>query len=126
MLSKSLQTETELEEKAARKLAVLGKPLRLHIYKFLVKAGHSGASVGNIQQHLSEREIKIPASTLSHHVSQLVWAGLIKQNRQGTTLFCQVEFTAMDSLIDFLQSECCSAERMINDTETPVKGANHV
>lgn len=119
--------EEEKQVLAARKFAVLGKPIRLQIYKFLVKAGHSGASVGDIQQHLLHHGISMAASTLSHHVAQLVWAGLIQQTRQGTTLLCQVEFDEMTSLINFLQSECCAAETP-NETNTnkPSKDAAHV
>ncbi|MGB0844133.1 MAG: ArsR/SmtB family transcription factor [Alphaproteobacteria bacterium] len=104
------KSELELQTEAARKLSVLGKPLRLHLYRFLVKAGHTGASVGDIRSHLANHDYKFSASTLSHHIAQLVWAGLIRQDRQGTTLICHAEFDEMDALIAFLRSECCSLQ----------------
>ncbi len=45
-------------------LKELGHPTRLAIFKRLVKAGEQGISVGAVQE-----ELKIPASTLSHHIS---------------------------------------------------------
>ena len=42
-----------------------------------------GLPVGEIQEHLG-----IPASTLSHHLSHLVNAGLVHQAREGRVLRC--------------------------------------
>ncbi|MCD7032356.1 metalloregulator ArsR/SmtB family transcription factor, partial [Escherichia coli] len=69
---------------AANALRELGHPTRLSIYRELVRAGHEGLPVGELQKHL-----EIPASTLSHHLSALISAGLISQERQSRTLFCR-------------------------------------
>ena len=87
----------------ARQLAELGNPHRLLAFRLLVKAGADGLSVGEIQEHL-----QIPGSTLSHHVSRLVWAGLVDQSREGRTLRCRANFAAMHGLIGFLADECCT------------------
>ncbi|MCF3631169.1 helix-turn-helix domain-containing protein [Alphaproteobacteria bacterium LMO-S08] len=92
--------DTEL---AARQLAELGNPHRLLAFRLLVKAGEDGLAVGDIQEHL-----QIPGSTLSHHVSRLVWAGLVDQSREGRTLRCRANFAAMHGLIGFLADECCT------------------
>ena len=55
---------------AANALRELGHPTRLSIYRELVRAGHEGLPVGELQKHL-----EIPASTLSHHLSALITAG---------------------------------------------------
>jgi DNA-binding transcriptional ArsR family regulator len=60
--------------------------------------------VGEIQS-----ELGIPASTLSHHISRLVWAGLVEQERQGRVLRCRPRFAALRALVDFLYQECCQA-----------------
>lgn len=65
---------------AANALRELGHPTRLSIYRELVRAGHEGLPVGELQKHL-----EIPASTLSHHLSALISAGLISQERQSRT-----------------------------------------
>lgn len=87
---------------AAKRLAELGNTTRLAIFRFLVKAGHGGASVGRIQQAL-----EIPGSTLSHHIARLVSAGLVLQTRNSRTLFCTAQYEALNELIEFLRSECC-------------------
>ncbi|MEQ9587270.1 MAG: helix-turn-helix domain-containing protein, partial [Parvibaculaceae bacterium] len=47
-----------------------GNSHRLSVFRFLVKAGHDGASVGDIQKGLG-----IPASTLSHHLARMAKVG---------------------------------------------------
>ncbi|MGJ5205734.1 ArsR/SmtB family transcription factor [Bradyrhizobium sp. HKCCYLR20261] len=95
----------KLDDAAAR-LEALGNTTRLKIYRALVRAGHAGMPVGKLQERL-----KIPASTLSHHVKTLVAVGLISQLREGTTLVCHAEYDVMRSLLGFLVSECCVEER---------------
>lgn len=82
---------------AANALRELGHPTRLSIYRELVRAGHEGLPVGELQKHL-----EIPASTLSHHLSALISAGLISQERQSRTLFCRPCYAqqAIDGLSD--------------------------
>ncbi|HIJ58001.1 MAG TPA: helix-turn-helix transcriptional regulator [Deltaproteobacteria bacterium] len=89
-------------EDATKRLAELGNTTRLAIFRYLVKAGHEGTPVGQIQQAL-----EIPGSTLSHHISRLVSAGLIRQIRESRTLYCVAQYDALRELIDFLRSECC-------------------
>ncbi|MCC9371116.1 ArsR/SmtB family transcription factor [Enterobacter hormaechei] len=57
--------------KAADTLKELGHPTRLSVYRELVKAGHEGLPVGELQKRLD-----IPASTLSHHLSSLISVSL--------------------------------------------------
>lgn len=89
-------------EAAARMLAELGNTTRLEIFRLLVRAGPDGLAVGDIQDHLD-----VPGSTLSHHVSRLVWAGLVSQERQGRTLICRPRHDQLDRVMGFLQAECC-------------------
>ncbi|MBV9532224.1 MAG: helix-turn-helix transcriptional regulator [Bradyrhizobium sp.] len=90
---------------AAACLEALGNPTRLRIYRTLVRAGYAGMSVGRLQERL-----KIPASTLSHHVKALVSVGLVSQVRESTTLVCHAEYDTMRGLVDFLVAECCADE----------------
>ncbi|WP_444916917.1 ArsR/SmtB family transcription factor [Microbulbifer sp. JMSA003] len=100
----------EIEE-VAKSLKELGHPTRLLIYKKVVKAGLPGIPVGNIQEQLD-----IPGSTLSHHISSLISAGLIFQRRESRTLFCVAEYQHLIEVIQFLQDECCH-----DDFNTPIK-----
>jgi len=93
-------------ESAAAQLAELGHPTRLAIFRRLVRAGHEGVTVGDIQQALA-----VPASTLSHHLSRMMSVGLVHQIRAGRTLYCRLDFGAMEALVGFLYSECCVGDR---------------
>jgi DNA-binding transcriptional ArsR family regulator len=88
---------------AAKQLEALGNPTRLQVYRALVRAGETGLPVGRLQQKLG-----IAASTLSHHLHRLILTGLVKQERQSTTLICRANYPAMDALLGFLADECCA------------------
>ena len=94
----------ELED-YAKIMKELGHPSRLSIYKRLVKAGHDGLPVGVLQKELS-----IPGSTLSHHISALVSVGIVKQRRESRTLYCVPQYEVLDALVTFLRDECCTDE----------------
>ncbi len=87
----------------ARALAALGHEARLSIFRLLVKAGEEGLRVGDIGAHLG-----LAPSTLAHHLSTLVDAGLVMQEKQGREVFNRVDFPAMRRVLGFLTSECCS------------------
>jgi len=91
-------------EIAANTLKELGHPTRLKLFKTLVKAGYKGLPVGDLQEKLA-----IPNSTLSHHIAKLVSVNLIKQQRDGRTLYCIPQYACLDALIAYLQDECCMA-----------------
>ena len=91
------------QKTAADALSALGHEVRLHIYRLLVRAGNDGLSVGDIGAHLG-----MPASTLAHHLSALVQAGLVEQERQGRLILNRADFARMDALVGFLSEECCA------------------
>lgn len=86
----------------ARALSALGHDARLSIFRLLVQAGNRGLRVGDIGAHLD-----MAPSTLAHHLSALVAAGLVLQERQGREVFNRVDYPAMRELVDFLTRECC-------------------
>ncbi|MBA4234137.1 MAG: transcriptional regulator [Ralstonia sp.] len=88
---------------AAARLEALGNTTRLGIYRALVRAGEGGLTVGTLQAKLG-----IAPSTLSHHVKWLVVVGLIRQERQATSLICRANFEIMTALVDYLVAECCT------------------
>ncbi len=91
---------------AAQQLASLGNPIRLKLFRALVRAGRDGCPCGVLQEKL-----KLPASTLSHHIKHLMDAGLIRQEREGTTLYCQANYAAMNALVGYLVDECCQDQK---------------
>ncbi len=92
-------------EIAAKCLAELGYTTRLEIFRYLVRGGRQGVPVGEIQSALG-----VPGSTLSHHITRLVSAGLVVQRRDGRTLYCVPQYKELDGLISFLKEECCINE----------------
>lgn len=86
----------------ARALAALGHEARLSIFRLLVRAGKEGLIVGEIGAHLN-----MPASTLAHHLSTLVAAGLVVQQRHGREVVNRADFDAMQRTVSFLTAECC-------------------
>ncbi len=89
-------------DSAAALLKELGHSTRLQIYRKLVTAGTNGLSVGTLQ-----KELEIPGSTLSHHISALLAVSLIKQRRDGRTLYCTAQYDTLQKLLAFLTDQCC-------------------
>jgi ArsR family transcriptional regulator len=83
----------------------LGTPVRLKIYRLLVRVGERGMTVGEIQQRTG-----IPRSTLSHHLRRLIDRGLVSTEKSGTSLICRADYRAMNELVSFLSDECCIEE----------------
>lgn len=90
-------------EEASKALEALGNVTRLQVYRTLVRAGQAGMPVSRIQERL-----KIPGSTLSHHLHRLITTGLVTQERQATTLLCRANYQSMNGLLTFLAAECCA------------------
>lgn len=90
-------------ENAATILAELGNAHRLAAFRLLVRSGPEGLPVKAIQDHLG-----IPKSTLSHHISHMVWAGIVTQTREGRSLRCRIDYERVRGLLDFLMEDCCA------------------
>ncbi|HAO24404.1 MULTISPECIES: helix-turn-helix transcriptional regulator [unclassified Methylophaga] len=99
-------------DEAALSLAELGNSSRLAIFRYLVKAGHEGVPVGDIQ-----RSLAIPGSTLSHHLTKMAHADLIIQDKKGRSICCKPNFPHLEKLMDYLKEECCQGHQP-PETET--------
>jgi ArsR family transcriptional regulator, arsenate/arsenite/antimonite-responsive transcriptional repressor len=89
-------------------LAALGAEPRLRIVRLLLAAHPEGMVVGEIGA-----ELGIPPSTLSHHLDKLKNEGLVSVRREGTFL-CQTANTkALQELVGFLFTECCTRNKAI-------------
>lgn len=87
---------------AARVFAELGNRTRLDILRLLIKAGHDGLPISDIQLRL-----KIPSSTLAFHLRGLVGAELVSQERQSRMVLCRPCFDRINEAAAFLKEECC-------------------
>ena len=100
------------EDTAAAGFSALGNTTRLAIFRMLVRAGPEGYPIGDIQ-----RRTGVPLSTLAHHLSMLVKAGLVSQERHGREVICRAAYPRMNALIAYLKEKCCAG-----DTEAEAKG----
>ena len=91
------------QELAVKRLAELGHDTRMSVYRLLVRAGNNGLPVGEVQERLG-----VSAPTLSHHIHRMMNAGLIRQERDGRTLYCFAELDALKDVVEFLDAECCT------------------
>ncbi|MFN6980253.1 MAG: ArsR/SmtB family transcription factor, partial [Gemmobacter sp.] len=87
----------------ARALAALGHDARLAIFRLLVRAGQDGLRVGEIAAHLG-----LAPSTLAHHMTALVDAGLVYQERRGREVVNRAAFDVARDLGTFLLDACCA------------------
>ncbi len=83
-------------------LGALAQETRLGIFRLLVQAGPDGLAAGVIADKLDA----VPA-TLSFHLQQLMFAGLIGQRRAGRSLIYTASFESMNGLVGFLTENCC-------------------
>lgn len=90
------------DHSAANAFAALGHPNRVAILRRLVQAGERGLSVSQLRAHLN-----IPATTFGHHLKAMAEAKLIRQKRDGRALISLADYSAIQSLVDFLLEDCC-------------------
>ena len=83
-------------------LGALAQETRLSAYRLLVQRGPEGAPAGEIAEAL-----EVPSSSLSFHLSQLVHAGLIEQERRSRQIIYRANYDRMNGLVGFLTENCC-------------------
>jgi DNA-binding transcriptional ArsR family regulator len=81
----------------------LGQEDRLQIFRLLVRAGPEGSCVDEIK-----RRLKIPGSTLSHHLDALTRSRLLAARRSGRFIYYAVNWRETANLIRFLTEDCCA------------------
>lgn len=87
----------------ATAFAALGSEPRLAIVRRLVRAGPGGLATGDLGA-----DVGITGSVLTHHLRQLVAAGLVMQVRDGRRILLRVDHDLVAALSDFLIAECCA------------------
>lgn len=86
----------------AKMLKALSHPNRLQLFQEIRGAGETALSAGHacFLNHLVE-QVKIGAPTVSHHLKELVNAGLVKTEKQGKFVLCRVDPSALERLARF-------------------------
>jgi len=94
--------------KYADMFSAMGTEPRLRIMQLLLSAHPEGLVVGDIQE-----ELEIPNSTLSHHLEKLKNEGLVNVQRESTFLRYTANTEALQELLQFLYSECCTRNKAL-------------
>lgn len=89
-------------------LAAIGTEARLRITQLLLAAHPGGMVAGEIQS-----EIGVSASNLSHHLEKLKHESVIDVKREGSFLRYTANTEALQELLTFLFSECCTRSKAI-------------
>lgn len=106
---------TKRQERLAAHFAALGHPVRWAVVQQLAEAGSSGRVVQQVQAVL-----RIPGSTLSHHLDALHREGLVRQVREGRFLRYRVAPGALHAVAKALLGVARAAESEApGEVETP-------
>lgn len=89
--------------------AAMGTESRVRIMQQLLSAHPAGMVVGEIQAVLG-----LSGSNLSHHLDKLRNEGLVDVQREGTYLRYRANVEALQQLLTFLYSECCTRSKVID------------
>jgi ArsR family transcriptional regulator, arsenate/arsenite/antimonite-responsive transcriptional repressor len=92
--------------------SAMGTEPRLRIMQLLLSAHPEGLVVGEIQE-----ELEIPGSTLSHHLDKLRNEDLVNVQRESTFLRYTANTEALQGLLSFLYSECCTRNKALRPEE---------
>ena len=98
--------------KYADMFSAMGTEPRLRIMQLLLSAHPEGLVVGEIQG-----ELEIANSTLSHHLDKLRNEGLVEVRRESTFLRYTANTEALQALLKFLYSECCTRNKAVSPKE---------
>jgi len=108
MTSRPNKKNSEQVTKYADMLSAMGTEPRLRIMQLLLSAHPEGLVVGDIQE-----ELEIPNSTLSHHLDKLKNENLVQVKRESTFLRYTANTEALQELMQFLYSECCTRNKAL-------------
>lgn len=83
-------------------LTTLGHPQRLAIFRLLMRRYPDRIPAGELASALG-----IKASTMSAYLSALLRAGLVVQERAGTSILYAIDLAAVQQMFGYLFNDCC-------------------
>lgn len=93
------------EKTAVAALAALAQQARLRVFRALIGAAPDGMTPGVLAATLD-----LSPSTLSFHLKELVFAGLVTVERDGRHLVYRPAIAHMDALLAYLTAHCCQGK----------------
>jgi arsenate reductase len=91
-----------MELEIPNRLSTLGHPQRLALFRLLMRRYPDRVPASELAQALG-----LKPNTLSTYVNALMQAGLISQERVGTSLRYAIDMQAARETVDFLLHDCC-------------------
>lgn len=83
-------------------LSALAQESRLAIFRLLVSVGPEGMAASKIAE-----EVGITPSSLSFHLKELTYAGLVIPDQRGRFVIYAANFATMNGVLQFLTDKCC-------------------
>jgi DNA-binding transcriptional ArsR family regulator len=90
------------KQAAIQALGALAQETRIDIFRILVQAGPAGLAAGAVGERLG-----LPSPTLSFHLNQLRFAGLVASRRESRSIIYSANFKTMNQLLAYLTENCC-------------------
>jgi ArsR family transcriptional regulator len=103
---------------AVAALGALAQESRLEIFRLLVQKGPQGLAAGEIGDRLG-----LPSPTLSFHLNQLRFAGLVTPRRVSRSIIYSANFKAMNGLLAYLSENCCGGAPELCTPQTCIPDA---
>ena len=91
-----------MENVIPSRLSTLGHPQRLALFRLLMRRYPDRVPAGELAEALD-----LKASTLSAYLSALMQAGLVAQEREGTSLRYSIAMSEVRRTFDYLLLDCC-------------------
>lgn len=98
---------------AVATFGALAQETRLAVFRLLVQAGPDGLTAGEIAEAL-----KVPASTMSHHLATIERAGLATARRESRSIFYAADYKGIRALLTFMMEDCCQGRPEICGTDS--------
>ena len=86
-------------------LTALAQASRLAVFRLLVQVGEEGVPAGKIAEALD-----IPPSSLSFHLKELSYAGLITSRQNGRFIIYSANYERMRGVLGYLSDNCCNGK----------------
>ena len=93
------------KQTAASLFESLSSPVRLDVFRLLVKHAPIGLVAGEIAG-----ELQLPPTNLSFHLKAMTHAGLVHVTPEGRYQRYRANLSVMQALIDYLTAECCAGQ----------------
>lgn len=91
-----------MEIEVADQLATLGHPQRLAVFRLLMRRYPDHVPAGELATAL-----EVKASTMSTYLAALQRAGLVDQERVGTSILYAIHIANVQQMFGYLHADCC-------------------